>query len=132
MGVLKRSPSLSLAKKTRIRWDHQRGMWRDPLNRLWLQECPCCRKQMLAGINRKHCVDCGRIYRAGSARAHNIISGAIRCGLLLPANQCDCTDCERPASVYDHRDYNKPLDVEPVCRRCNHKRGNAIAAVHLK
>ena len=26
---------------------------------------------------------------------------------------------------YDHRDYSKPLEVDPVCRRCNQMRGPA-------
>ncbi|MFA5633142.1 MAG: hypothetical protein WC997_16665 [Porticoccaceae bacterium] len=32
------------------------------------------------------------------------------------------------ATDYDHRDYRKPLSVEPVCRRCNLSRGYAIPA----
>lgn len=34
-----------------------------------------------------------------------------------------CVDCRRPARGYDHRDYTKPLDVVPVCTRCNVLRG---------
>jgi len=37
-----------------------------------------------------------------------------------------CEDCGRDAECYDHRDYNKPLDVEPVCRQCNSIRGAGI------
>jgi hypothetical protein len=37
----------------------------------------------------------------------------------------NCVDCADPASKYDHRDYGRPLDVEPVCQKCNHKRGPA-------
>lgn len=36
-----------------------------------------------------------------------------------------CTDCPKPATDYDHRDYDKPLSVEPVCHGCNIKRGPA-------
>jgi len=36
-----------------------------------------------------------------------------------------CVDCGKPATVYEHRDYTKPLDVEPVCSSCNRKRGPA-------
>ena len=46
-------------------------------------------------------------------------------GELLPATAFKCVDCERPATVYDHRDYSKPLAVEPVCRSCNVMRGPA-------
>jgi hypothetical protein len=37
-----------------------------------------------------------------------------------------CVDCGAQARDYDHRDYNKPLEVDPVCRRCNLRRGPAI------
>lgn len=36
-----------------------------------------------------------------------------------------CVDCGAAATVYEHRDYTRPLAVEPVCRPCNHKRGTA-------
>ena len=36
-----------------------------------------------------------------------------------------CVDCGRPARHYDHRDYDKPLEVEPVCVKCNQLRGPA-------
>lgn len=47
---------------------------------------------------------------------------------LLPAldGAIGCADCDRPAFVYDHRDYSRPLDVVPVCESCNRKRGTAI------
>ena len=34
-----------------------------------------------------------------------------------------CVDCGKPARNYDHRDYRKPLDVDPVCVSCNKQRG---------
>lgn len=36
-----------------------------------------------------------------------------------------CVDCGGEALHYDHRDYKKPLEVEPVCRKCNYSRGSA-------
>jgi len=47
----------------------------------------------------------------------------VREGRLVHPTLCSCTDCGKPAEVYDHRDYAEPLKVEPVCRSCNHKRG---------
>ena len=35
-------------------------------------------------------------------------------------------DCGKQAHEYDHRDYDKPLEVEPTCKSCNSKRGPAI------
>lgn len=42
------------------------------------------------------------------------------------ARSLACVDCGRLASEYDHRDYSKPLHVEPVCGACNAKRGLAV------
>jgi hypothetical protein len=51
---------------------------------------------------------------------------AIARGELQPARDYSCVDCGVPASEYDHRDYNEPLSVAPVCRKCNARRGAAI------
>lgn len=60
-------------------------------------------------------------------RAVNQVQMAIRKGILprLSTGEYRCTDCSGVADTYDHRDYGKPLDVEPVCRSCNWKRGTA-------
>lgn len=42
-----------------------------------------------------------------------------------------CVDCGAEAMVYDHREYAKPLDVEPVCVSCNKRRGPAIDSAAL-
>lgn len=56
--------------------------------------------------------------------AHRYVEVAVRCGDLKKLDgTVACADCRSPAKVYDHRDYTKPLQVDPVCRRCNHKRG---------
>jgi hypothetical protein len=37
-----------------------------------------------------------------------------------------CVDCHiRPAAVYDHRFYARPLEVDAVCYPCNMNRGPA-------
>lgn len=58
--------------------------------------------------------------------AYTAVARAIRHGDLARPSASPCTDCGGPADRYDHRDYTKPLDVDPVCRSCNHKRGPAI------
>ena len=40
-----------------------------------------------------------------------------------------CVDCGQPAEVYDHRDYRKPLTVDPVCRSCDQIRGEALPLI---
>lgn len=51
---------------------------------------------------------------------------AIRVGVLQDPSEMKCSDCGKDAQCYDHRDYNKPLEVEPVCRQCNSVRGAGI------
>lgn len=52
---------------------------------------------------------------------------AIRAGFLLPPTNFICVHCNvRQAECYDHRDYNKPLEVDPVCLSCNSSRGRGI------
>lgn len=65
------------------------------------------------------------LYRYGQQKAHKAVSDAIACGKIHPAGVYKCVDCDDPAMVYDHRDYNKPLDVVPVCVSCNLLRGKA-------
>lgn len=73
------------------------------------------------------CNDCGpkRMEDCGGTAAHKLVDLAIRRGDLPRACTLTCTDCSKPASDYDHRDYGKPLEVQPVCRSCNRKRGPA-------
>ena len=56
-------------------------------------------------------------------KAHQVIAREVKAGRLPPAKSRICVDCGSPASCYEHRNYLKPLEVEPVCRRCNCRRG---------
>jgi DNA-directed RNA polymerase subunit RPC12/RpoP len=60
------------------------------------------------------------------AAASHAVYVAIVSGALKPATEHSCVDCGAPATCYDHRDYSKPLEVEPVCRACNVCRGPGI------
>lgn len=76
--------------------------------------------------SKKSCLDCeGRMGRAIYSVRYRVLK-AIKNGLLLPADTFDCADCGKPAVCYDHRDYSKPLEVAPVCKSCNTKRGPGI------
>lgn len=60
-------------------------------------------------------------------RAYYAVWKAIQAGALAPLDgHIPCMDCGAPEAQYDHRDYNRPLDVEPVCGSCNRNRGPAI------
>lgn len=60
-------------------------------------------------------------------RAADEVWKAIKLGKLpaLAKTYVKCTDCDRRAACYDHRLYSKPLDVHPVCHKCNKARGPA-------
>ena len=91
----------------------------------------CCGVELAAGGNTGFlCADCkpaDHYTKAPQYLAHKAVATARRKGDLKPPSDFDCVDCGCKASVYDHRDYSKPLDVEPVCRRCNILRGPATA-----
>ena len=65
------------------------------------------------------------------ARAHGLIWKAKQEGFIPAASDSNCLDCGVQASEYDHRDYDKPYNVEPVCRRCNAIRGMALPGYRL-
>jgi len=61
--------------------------------------------------------------RTGMTAACAAVARAIKAGNLTPAKEHLCVDCGKQARDYDHRDYGRPLHVEPVCRSCNKLRG---------
>lgn len=65
--------------------------------------------------------------RKWASRAGSYVKAAVADGLLpdLGVVAIACVDCGARAVEWEHRDYEKPLDVEPVCRLCNKKRGTA-------
>lgn len=59
--------------------------------------------------------------------AHRFVSVAVFNGDLPKLDgSVPCVDCRKPADEYDHRDYKRPLEVEPVCRACNQARGPGL------
>ena len=76
-------------------------------------------------IRMGRCHRCHDIYAKVRGKASSLINAAIKRGTIAPAKQFKCTDCDAQASRYDHRDYDKPMEVVPVCVRCNQLRGNA-------
>jgi hypothetical protein len=62
----------------------------------------------------------------GQSQAHAAVNLAVQTGRLRPPKDFLCDDCGKTATDYDHRDYGKPLEVDPVCRSCNLRRGRAL------
>ncbi len=103
--------------------------------------CTMCQKPVQGrGSNRAlYCFDCLALrctpgFRARDPRraarryfqlAHEFVAAAVRFGDLidLKTSEVACADCGCRACEYDHRDYMKPLQVDPVCRSCNAARG---------
>jgi hypothetical protein len=71
------------------------------------------------------CYGCAQEMRRIGGKAVYAVAAAVHRGKLPPAKECVCVDCGKQARDYDHRDYSKPLEVEPVCHPCNLKRGPA-------
>jgi hypothetical protein len=70
-------------------------------------------------------------YQQAQRRAISLVSAA-KASRKLPRldGTIICVDCKRkPAAMYDHRDYAKPLAVDPVCHYCNVRRGPALWSV---
>ena len=63
-------------------------------------------------------------YRRLGQKAGSLVKNEIKYG-RTPAldGTIKCVDCGEIATCYDHRNYYKPLDVEPVCYSCNQQRG---------
>jgi len=56
--------------------------------------------------------------------AHSALSSAVKHGIIERlSDDIKCVDCGDVAKHYDHRDYSRPFDVEPVCIKCNVNRG---------
>lgn len=89
--------------------------------------CTLCGRHSAGYPGRRVCTNCHPALAESQGKARLIVKLAIEEGRLAPITQdTKCTDCDKPAREYDHRDYNKPLDVDPVCRGCNLKRGSGI------
>ena len=73
----------------------------------------------------QRCYDCSKTAYELRTKIQRVVLKAIMDGKLAPPRTLACADCGKAAYGYDHRDYDRPLDVEPICRSCNHKRGPA-------
>ena len=115
----------------------QRCQSNDPKHVTWT--CPECREikrqrqreaaQRGAATRRKNNPGWAKPWNAQrfwQGKAQGMVAAAKRQGLLPQLDgSIACTDCGAPAQEYDHRDYGRPLDVQPVCRSCNKRRGTA-------
>ena len=91
-----------------------------------MKKCAICLRNVKnRTASAKYCGQCGRTKYSLRGKAISVTQRAIRRGEMPPARAYMCVDCGNPATQYDHRDYSKPLHVDPVCRSCNWHRGPA-------
>lgn len=91
--------------------------------------CPVCSGPWDRGSWRgaaRACLKCRAIVYKLQIHGQAAVRLAKLAGLLPEQRSCTCVDCGAQAREYDHRDYFRPLDVQPVCRRCNARRGQAV------
>lgn len=92
------------------------------------RNCAICDGAIPRG--RSHSQYCGLQCATAVSEARvgvgNRIAQLVKSGSFLPAKTLLCADCGGPAKEYEHREYLKPLDVVPVCRSCNLRRGPAV------
>jgi len=92
--------------------------------------CSRCSAEFLAFPIGRHwrCRKCALQGYAAQREARAWVTRAVKLGRLLPATSHRCVDCGAWATCWEHRNYDKPLNVEPTCDSCNHKRGPASFA----
>lgn len=90
------------------------------------RECLICGKPTQSPLQwRVYCNDC----RERVLLLQVAVSQTMKRYDVPHASEFKCVDCGAQASVYDHRYYSHPLEVDPVCSGCNSKRGPALDVV---
>lgn len=91
--------------------------------------CVRCAKPFSREPQSKYCWPCDEKTGVERTVAYRAVRKAIRAGELPPIDTQYCVDCGAFAEMYDHLDYQRPTDVQSVCRRCNILRGPALFVV---
>jgi uncharacterized Zn finger protein (UPF0148 family) len=101
---------------------------KDP--RVITRECRRCKgpnvRARRTGKRPVFCTTCEKARVVAQRAAGVAVRMAIKRGELQPAHTHTCVDCGAQAVGYEHRDYSKPLEVDPICDSCNYRRGPAI------
>src|SRR5690242_4231045 len=85
--------------------------------------CNCCDIEFNAfGPRNYYCSYCAMRVQKIGVQCVAKVQKEIRHGRMKKATAFQCVDCGERAEVYDHRDYRKPLEVEPLCTACNLRR----------
>lgn len=90
-----------------------------------MKPCVYCGDAVDRSKPARSCFACMTKRKPYVLAALRAVHRAVEAGRLKNILRQFCVDCGAPAWEYDHRDYSKPLDVEPTCRSCNARRGPA-------
>lgn len=92
-----------------------------------LKPCKHCKKPIKdRDPHATVCWWCYHNHYKAHDKVRQITRAAVAKGALPHPKSLTCVDCGKPAICYDHRDYNNPLEVIPVCKPCNSSRGAGI------
>ncbi len=82
------------------------------------------------GFSTSECITCAAARATVMTKRRNgaslIVKKAVQSGKLKDPKTLKCADCGKPATCYEHRDYRKPLEVDPICNSCNCLRGTGL------
>ena len=75
-----------------------------------------------------YCLRCATVIKPLRLKAVRTVANAIQHQGFPRPTAFQCSRCgQYQAQFYEHRDYWRPLDVQPVCGRCNHACGPATS-----
>ena len=98
-----------------------------PLNKEWHEKTTAEPKKKAERLERQRNYDKKRVRPMSQQSAHQAVAFAIKRGKLQRLDgTVKCVDCGDIATQYDHRHYDNPLEVDPVCASCNARRGHAL------
>ena len=85
------------------------------------------RRETIAAQKERYAKNGGKVAHVDmQAMSGTVIGWANRSGWLpVLDGSIKCVDCGNEATCWEHRDYSRPLDVDPICQSCNVRRGPA-------
>lgn len=120
-----------MVDKPRARFNWNRQAWFAGRRRL--RACGYCGKAAFGNSlkNGALCDSCQFARVQEQQEAYRVFRLAVMDGLIrrLPDGETACIHCDAPATCWEHRDYRKPIDVQPACDSCNTRLGRGMTAV---
>lgn len=117
--------------KKPIKWDYLSVRWNPNF-----VKCFRCKHEWIPRTeNPQTCAKCRspywnkardkKNYKEMQLNAALVVQQFIHKKLISKPGNYKCVDCGKPAVHWEHRDYSKPMSIEPVCRSCNKKRSSS-------